>query len=67
MKDLTNAVTLITGGGLGLGRLMALKLAKRGAKIVLWDINKPNMDRVLDELQLAGHQAHGYVVYVGER
>ena len=67
MKDLTNAVTLITGGGLGLGRLMALKLAKRGAKIVLWDIKKPNMDKVLDELQLAGHQAHGYVVDVGDR
>ena len=32
-------IVLITGGGSGLGRLAAIKLAKKGAKIVIWDVN----------------------------
>ena len=31
---------LITGGGSGIGRLMAVKLAKLGAIIVTWDVNQ---------------------------
>ncbi len=67
MKDVSGKVALITGGGCGIGRLMALKLAKRGARIVLWDINQTNLDTVLAELRGAGHEAHGYNVDVGDR
>jgi all-trans-retinol dehydrogenase (NAD+) len=30
----------LTGGGSGIGRLMALKLAELGATVVSWDINE---------------------------
>jgi all-trans-retinol dehydrogenase (NAD+) len=30
----------ITGGGSGIGRLMALRLAELGATVVSWDINE---------------------------
>ena len=37
--DVTGKLALITGGGSGIGRLVALRLAARGCKIVVWDIN----------------------------
>ena len=38
-KSVEGEIVLITGGGSGIGRLMALKLAKLGAVIVTWDVN----------------------------
>lgn len=39
-KSVNNERVVITGGGSGLGRLLALKLAKLGATVVVWDINR---------------------------
>lgn len=39
-KELKGAVAVVTGGGGGLGSLIALRLARLGCKVVLWDINK---------------------------
>jgi hypothetical protein len=39
-KDLKGNVALVTGGGGGLGSLIALRLARLGCTVVLWDINK---------------------------
>lgn len=40
MKSLKGDVVLVTGGGGGVGRQLALKLARQGAKVVIWDISK---------------------------
>lgn len=40
MKSLKGDVVLVTGGGGGVGRQLAIKLARLGAKVVVWDINK---------------------------
>lgn len=40
MKNLKNDVVLVTGGAGGVGRQLAIKLARLGAKVVVWDINK---------------------------
>lgn len=39
-KDLKGGIAVVTGGGGGLGSLIALRLARLGCKVVLWDINK---------------------------
>lgn len=39
-KDLKGGIAVVTGGGGGLGSLIALRLARLGVTVVLWDINK---------------------------
>ena len=42
-KDIRGEIVLITGTGSGLGRLLSLAFAQRGANVVGWDINSaPN-------------------------
>jgi 3-oxoacyl-[acyl-carrier protein] reductase len=57
-----NRVALITGGGRGIGRAIALKLAAGGAKIVLLDVLDPEkMAKVVEECTAAGAPlAKGY-------
>lgn len=40
IKSIKGEIALITGGAGGIGRLIAIKLAKLGAHVVIWDINK---------------------------
>lgn len=39
-KNFSGQNVLITGGGGGLGRLLALRIAKQGAKVIVWDVNQ---------------------------
>lgn len=39
-RELKGGVAVVTGGGGGLGSLIALRLARLGCTVVLWDINK---------------------------
>ncbi len=53
---------LITGVGSGLGRRMALSMAREGSTIIGWDISAQALEKVLVELTLAsGRQHHGFV------
>jgi len=38
MKNVNGKIILITGGASGLGRLMAFDFARRGARVVVWDL-----------------------------
>ena len=59
---------LITGVGSGLGRRMALGMAREGAMIIGWDISGEALEKVLEELKLASGREHaGYVCDVSNR
>ncbi|KAK3691009.1 hypothetical protein LTR37_018911 [Vermiconidia calcicola] len=47
---LEKKVAIITGGGLGLGEGIARKFVHEGAKVVLFEINKTNGQKVADSL-----------------
>lgn len=39
-KSVAGEIVLVTGAGGGIGRLIAVKFAKLGATVVVWDIKK---------------------------
>lgn len=68
MTQIANSRILITGGASGMGRLVALELARRGAELVIWDIHKESLDLVVAEVTKAGLKpAHGYLCDIARR
>lgn len=53
MKDFNNKVAVITGGASGVGRSLAFSLGKRGAKVVIADVDKVKLEETLAELKAA--------------
>ena len=50
-------VALVTGGGAGIGRAVALMLARRGADIIVCDINEQTGQGVVAEVEALGRRA----------
>ncbi len=61
MFDLSNHVTLITGGNGGLGLAMAKGLAKAGAGIAIWGRDEAKNEEALSELRQLGADAEAFV------
>ncbi|MCU1633331.1 MAG: 3-oxoacyl-ACP reductase [Micrococcaceae bacterium] len=56
---------LVTGAGMGMGRLYAERAAREGAAaVVLWDIDGRALDEVVASLGSSGASLHSYVVDV---
>ena len=64
---LSGATLLITGGGSGLGRRVALGAAGRGSRVVIWDVDAARGSGVRDEILAAGGQAEAHAVDVTDR
>jgi all-trans-retinol dehydrogenase (NAD+) len=68
MSEIEGENILITGGASGIGRLVALEMARLGGNILIWDIHRRNLNKVLEEIgTAAGRPAHGYVCDVTKR
>lgn len=67
MTDFTSKKVLITGGASGIGRLVALKIAKKGGQIIIWDIHDGNLEKVDNELKAAGYTVNTYHCDVSDR
>lgn len=72
-KDISNEIILVTGGASGLGRLFAIKLAKRGAKVIIWDLNLTGLEetaKIIEELRAKKEnigKCHVYQVDISNR
>ena len=58
MKDLEGRIALVTGSGTGLGRSMAVKLAERGAEVIVnYSRSSADAEEAADLCRAAGAQA----------
>jgi len=62
--DLQDKVIVITGGGQGLGRAMAVKFAEHGAKIALIDLNEDLLQETIALVEATGSSAKYYLANV---
>ncbi len=60
MTDLAGKNVVITGAASGIGRLMAQKIAARGARVILWDINLAGLEALAEQLERWGYRAAAY-------
>ncbi|CAN5520393.1 SDR family oxidoreductase [soil metagenome] len=68
MTDILHSTVLITGGASGIGRLMALGFAARGATVVVMDLNGEGARLVAKEMKAAtGRQHHAVEVDITDR
>ncbi len=66
MTHVAGRTALVTGAGSGIGRLVALDLARRGARLVLWDVDAEALTSVAKEIRTAGGEAFAYQCDVGD-
>ncbi|MFC2000347.1 SDR family oxidoreductase [Chloroflexota bacterium] len=57
MKKLDGKITLVTGGGSGIGRAAALSCAREGAKVVIADILAEGSEETVEMIKKSGGQA----------
>jgi len=63
---LQNKVVAITGAGQGLGRAMAVHLAKEGARIAIIDLDQDHMNETRAQIEAAGSSAETFICNVAE-
>ena len=61
MTKISSKLVLITGGASGIGKIMGREVLKHGGKLVIWDVDKLNLQGTLDEFKELG-QVYGYTI-----
>jgi 3-oxoacyl-[acyl-carrier protein] reductase len=64
---LQDKVCVVTGGAQGIGLATALKFAREGAVIAVWDLTPAGIEEAVRQCREAGAQAEGWVVDVANR
>jgi len=64
MEQFKNKVTVITGGGSGIGQALCHELAKQGSTVFVADINEANAKQVASAIIQSGGKAHSVHVDV---
>ena len=55
--DLDDQVAIVTGAGRGIGRAIALRLAREGAGVAVADLDQASAQKVAEEIEAAGGQS----------
>ncbi|KAK3087646.1 hypothetical protein FSP39_008710 [Pinctada imbricata] len=66
-KSVAGETVLVTGAGSGIGRLMSVKFAELGARLVLWDINQTGNEETAKEIKATGASVWTYTVDLSSR
>jgi NAD(P)-dependent dehydrogenase (short-subunit alcohol dehydrogenase family) len=61
MDDFQGRGAVVTGGASGIGLATATEFARRGARLVLSDVDQPALERAVNRLRGDGIDAHGVV------
>lgn len=64
--ELQNKTVVVTGAGRGIGRAVALQLARRGANLALFDLNTEELAETATACEAAATQARAYQVNVSK-
>jgi all-trans-retinol dehydrogenase (NAD+) len=68
VTEISGKNVVITGGASGMGRLFALKTARQGATVVIYDLDAGTINDVVEEIkEITGRDAHGFVCDVSDR
>ncbi|XP_041361132.1 epidermal retinol dehydrogenase 2-like [Gigantopelta aegis] len=66
-KKVDEDIVLITGSGKGIGRKLSIEFAKRGSRVVLWDIDRAANDKTASIIRELGGKCYPYVCDVSVR
>jgi NAD(P)-dependent dehydrogenase (short-subunit alcohol dehydrogenase family) len=66
LGELANRVALVTGGGKGIGRAVALRLAADGAAVAVWGRERQALDGLVAEVRKGGGKAAAFTCDVAD-
>ena len=67
MKSFKKKVAVITGAGSGIGRYLAILLAKDGADVCVCDINKKTLDETVNMLRKYNVSVSSHILDVSNK
>ncbi len=67
MSDLSGRVALVTGGAVGIGRGIALRLAEQGADVAIMDLDEDAAAATVAEIEVIGRRAARVAADVADR
>jgi len=65
-RDFSGKVAIVTGGASGIGAAVAIELARRGAKVVVADLDTNGAERVVGDIMAQGGLAAPFQVNVAD-